>query len=210
MNNIEIIFRDNRKTYINTITDLIYNFNDKEKENIKNINVIKDGENEFKLLILFEKDIILKINFSYLYIKHFSGENNYLYCKNINNYDKKYDNINLLYLNNCNLENIPKNIFKKLRVLTINNCNIKDDYFNDLDISNILSLNILNCKLNKISNNFNLLKYLKIENSNIKDLPNDLNNLEELELYKCNDLKNIPNYLLSIKLIIKDCNNIKH
>lgn len=202
MNNIEIIFKDNTKTYINSITDLIYY---KKKDKIKNINVIKDGENEFKLLILFDKEIILNINFSYLYIKNFSGNNNYLYCKNIEEYDKKYDNINLLYLNNCKLENIPKNIFENLKVLSINNCNIDDNYFNDLNIYNILSLNILNCNINKLSNNFNSLKYLKIENSNIKELPNNLNNLEELELYKCNDLKYIPNNIISKKLIINNC-----
>lgn len=131
----------------------------------------------------------------------------YLLQTNINKIPTSLINLKEITLNNCNnIKELPKNLTKNIIKLEIHNCK------NIIDINylfyNLKEL-IISCDyLNNLPEQLDNLKYLKIINSNIKEI-NIYSNLEYLEISNCYFIKEIPKELYNLKtLIINNCENI--
>lgn len=167
----------------------IYNMDDKNNllsKDFKNLKLLQMSGCELIKLKSLEKLKKLK----YLIIKYLHHNTNDNNGQNI-----KYDTelplinklehleINSLYFN----INIPS--YKNLKSLIIEN------------IYDNLTLN----------DNLKSLYYLKIENSNLLNIPNTYINLKILELDNINNLKELPDTLINLeRLTIKNCKNLNY
>jgi hypothetical protein len=117
--------------------------------------------------------------------------------------DNDYENLEDLYIDNCNNIKIIPNMNDKKNLYIINCPNIKKIP----NIFNLRSLTIQDCpNIKEIPNILNL-KYLTIHNcQSIKEIPN-IQSLKELFILSCQNITKIPNIKNLQWLYILQCEN---
>ena len=190
----EINNKQNDKNYImlsNYLNHLLTNYNN-IPDNFNNINNINNINNN---------EIDINNNDEYEYFKL--------------NYNDYVNNLSILSFHNINFDDKINDIlplFTNLKELYIINCNnislIPNNliYLEKLSIMNDKLPNIKYNNIENLPNSLINLKILKLSKTYIKELPNEYQNLEELEVIFSDNIKSIPKYN-KLKSFTTNCNN---
>ena len=208
---------NNNKILFKTFTNLkkLYLLRNKLEFKI-NFNIIKYYLKLEEIVLDGNDDINFEKNEYYL--KIILNSNNLIkiellinYCFNII-FPKKLNKLNYLSLFNSSFSYLPYCYnLKSLYLINIDN-KLINKIFHYINPNNLNSLKIKDCFIINLPNNLINLNFLQLYRcNNIKLLPNNLNNLNNLQLFFCNYIKNIPDNLFNLKTLKLDmCNNIKN
>ena len=131
------------------------------------------------------------------------------------NYNDYINNLSILSFHNINFDDKINDILplfvnlKELYIINCNNINLIPNnliYLEKLSIMNDKLPNIKDNNIENLPNSLINLKKLKLSKTYIKELPNEYQNLEELEVIFSDNIKSIPKYN-KLKSFTTNCNN---